>query len=100
MSDSKFYVGNLKPATKKYGNALLKGSISIETLKAILDNPEVQELVYEYEGNHYLNIKVVQRKKPDQFGRTHYIEVDTYVREEKPEEAQTAPKRSKAKKSE
>ncbi|MEM9300017.1 MAG: hypothetical protein AAGA64_16775, partial [Bacteroidota bacterium] len=35
------------------------------------------------EGLHYLNINVVEMKKVNQFGKTHYMEIDTWVPEGK-----------------
>jgi hypothetical protein len=63
---------------------LLAGAICLD----VLNDPKVQELVYEYEGKRYLNIKVVQRKEKGKFGATHFIAVDQYKKGEgKKEEA-------------
>ena len=40
---------------------------------------------FEHNGEKYIKLKVAKRKEPDKFGHTHYVEVDTYKRQEEKE---------------
>ena len=62
-------------ASSKFPENLVEGAINLE----VLADPKVKSLVYEYEGKHYLNIKVIKRKEPTEFGATHFLEVDQFV---------------------
>lgn len=64
---------NLK-ASERFKDNLLEGAISLD----VLDDPKVKELIYEYEGKRYLNVKVGKRKEVTDYGKTHYIEIDTF----------------------
>ncbi len=82
MANSKtnLYIANLKPSNEeKFGFSILKGSIAVDELKELLEEDKVKELMYEYEGVSYLNIKVIERKNPDKFGRSHFVAVDDFV---------------------
>ncbi|WP_024772325.1 hypothetical protein [Aquimarina macrocephali] len=82
MANSKtnLYIANLKPANEeKFGFSILKGAICMEDLKELLESEEVQNLKYEYEGSHFFNIKVIERKNPDKFGRSHFVAIDDFV---------------------
>ncbi len=74
-NSKKIILGKNFKASEKFGNSLVEGAICVD----ILLDENVKKLTYEYEGKTYLNIKVVQRKEATQFGKTHYIEVDTFV---------------------
>lgn len=37
-----------------------------------------KEHIFEYKGKKYIKLKVTAKREPDQFGKTHYVEVDTY----------------------
>lgn len=77
---TKLYIANLKPANQeKFGFSILKGSICVEDLKELLETEEVKNLIYEYEGSSFLNIKVIERKNPDNYGRTHFVAIDDFV---------------------
>jgi hypothetical protein len=80
-SEKIMLAGNLK-ASAKFGPSLIEGAINLD----ILQDARVKELVYEYEGKSYLNVKVVTRKSASEFGATHYIEIDQFV-PEKPAKA-------------
>jgi len=75
MKNSKIIIGKNLKASEKFGNALVEGALCLD----ILDTENVKKLTYKYDGKKYLNIKVVERKEPSQFGKTHYIEVDQFV---------------------
>ena len=65
---------NLK-ASSKFGDNLIEGAICLE----VLADERVKRLAYEYEGRHYLNIKVIKRKEASEFGKTHFLEIDQFV---------------------
>jgi len=71
MSD-KIYVGTGKK-TK------FEGQVNL-TL-CLTDLPK--EWIYEYKGKKYINLTSSQKKEADQYGKTHYIEVNTYKPDEK-----------------
>ena len=79
MAD-KIYVGSGKK--KEFGNG---GSILNLNL-CVSDIPKEWIKKYEGNGKSYLRLKAVQKREPDQYGNTHYIEVDTWVPEEKPKQ--------------
>ena len=62
-------------ASDKFGDSLLTGAICLD----VLDQENVQELIYEFEGKRYLKIKVVKRRQATAYKKTHYIEVDPFV---------------------
>ncbi len=75
----KIILGKNLKASEKFGNSLVEGAICLD----ILNDKNLQKFVYEYEGKKYLNIKVVERKEPSKYGKTHYIEVDQFVPQSK-----------------
>ncbi|PKV50812.1 hypothetical protein ATE84_2879 [Aquimarina sp. MAR_2010_214] len=78
------YIANLKPANEeRFGFSILKGSICVEDLKELLESEEVKNLIYEYEGSSFINIKVIERKNPDNYGRSHFVAVDDFVPDSK-----------------
>lgn len=44
---------------------------------------ELKEHIYDYNGKKYVNLTVGARKEPDQFGKTHYVKINTFKPEEK-----------------
>lgn len=81
-TSEKIYLANMK-ASEKFGNGIISGALCIEELKELLEQDQVKALIYEYEGMHYLNINVIEMKKANQFGKTHYMEIDTWIPEGK-----------------
>jgi hypothetical protein len=71
--------------SSKFGDGLIEGAICLD----ILEDEKVKRLIYEYNGKHYLNVKVVKRKEANSYGKTHYLEVVTFVPTRKPELVQT-----------
>ena len=76
---------NLKPSAK-FADNLLSGAICLETLR----DKRLVKLIYEYHGKNYLNVKVVCRKQPNEYGKSHYIEVDMFVPKGKEEKLEVA----------
>jgi len=71
----KIMLGKNLKASAKFGDNLIEGAICLD----VLENPDVRRLAYEYNGKYYLNVKVVKRKEPNSFGKTHYLEIDKFV---------------------
>ena len=42
-----------------------------------------KEHIFEYNDKKYIKLKVVEKKEPDRYGKTHYVEVDTWKPEQK-----------------
>jgi len=42
-----------------------------------------REWIYEYKGKKYVNITSSMKKESDQYGKTHYVEINTYKPDEK-----------------
>ena len=45
-----------------------------------------KDFIFEYEGKKYIKLKVVKKRETDQYGKTHYVEVDTWKPEPKTSE--------------
>lgn len=71
----KIILGKNLKASGKFGNSLVEGAICLDILK----DENLKKFIYEYGGKTYLNIKVIMRKEPSKFGKTHYIEIDQFV---------------------
>ena len=46
---------------------------------------EGKEFFFEYDGNKYAKLNVVGKKETDEYGKTHYVAVDTFKPEAKDE---------------
>lgn len=68
----KIYVGK--------GIAKFEGKLIKETL-CLSDIPK--EHTFEYKGKTYVKLDVWLKKEPDEFGKTHTIEIDTFKPEKK-----------------
>ena len=75
MKTQKIMLGQNLKSSEKFGNSIVSGAICLD----VLEDEHVQSFAYTYEGKRYLNIKVVERKSPSQFGKTHYLEIDQFV---------------------
>tara|TARA_R110001583_G_scaffold21580_2_gene82007 strand:- start:415 stop:675 length:261 start_codon:yes stop_codon:yes gene_type:complete len=53
----------------------------VETSLCLTDIPK--EHVFEFEGKKYIKLNVVKKREADQYGKSHYIEVNTWKPEEK-----------------
>jgi len=78
--NKKITLGNFK-ASEKFGDNIVEGAICLD----VLDQKNVQALIYEYEGKKYLNLKIVKRKEVNEYGKTHYVEIDQFVPKSKGE---------------
>lgn len=71
MADKKIYLGN---GTEKFDGDLVEFSLNLTKLTA-----EASEHINEWEGSKYIKLKVCKKKGgADEYGKTHYIEVDTF----------------------
>jgi len=71
----KIYVGNGKEVETKFG-PMLKLSFNKDDLKKLQDN---------LNEKGYVNLNVNKRKEESEFGSTHYMVVDNWKPEKKPE---------------
>jgi|TARA_Y100000015_G_scaffold27599_1_gene26746 hypothetical protein len=76
MSKEKIYVGN---GTEKFDGDLVEFSVNLSKL-----NGDAKQHIYEYNGEKYIKLKVAKKKGgADEYGKTHYVEVDTWKPTEK-----------------
>jgi len=77
MADEKIYVGN---GTSKFDGNMISCSVCLSDLP--------QEHMFEYNGKKYIKINVsAKRDGADDYGKTHYLAVDTFKPEPKKETA-------------
>jgi hypothetical protein len=76
MSNEKIYLGN---GTEKFDGDLVEFSLNLSKMTA-----EAGEHIFEYNGEKYIKLKVVKKRDgEDQYGKTHYVEVNTFKPQEK-----------------
>tara|TARA_R100001463_G_scaffold42546_11_gene89126 strand:+ start:877 stop:1128 length:252 start_codon:yes stop_codon:yes gene_type:complete len=71
----KIYVGS---GTSKFDGDQVAVSVCLTDLP--------QEHMFEYSGKKYIKLIVQKKRETDQYGKTHYVAVDTWKPEEKKEE--------------
>jgi hypothetical protein len=77
MSD-KIYVANGKTKTFDNGGYIVKFALNLRDLK------KAEKYVYELNGVKYINLELGKKMvSPDQYGKTHYVSVDTFIPEPK-----------------
>tara|TARA_R110000744_G_scaffold133929_4_gene242686 strand:+ start:136 stop:393 length:258 start_codon:yes stop_codon:yes gene_type:complete len=74
MSEEKIYVGN---GTSKFEGNLISCSLCLTDLP--------QEHMFEYNGKKYIKLIVQQKRETDEYGKTHFVAVDTWKPEGKTE---------------
>lgn len=72
MSENKVYCGSGK---EKFDGNLVEISICLSDLP--------KDKIFEYNGKKYIKLKVGKKKETDQYGKTHYVEVDMFEPEKK-----------------
>ena len=77
-SKKKIYVGSGK---EKFDGNLIDVSINLSKISGAS-----KDYIFEYGGDKFIKLKVVKKKEIDEYGKSHYIEVDTW----KPESSATA----------
>ena len=75
----KIYVGSGK-RVKDYD--MINITINLTKL-----SQEGKEFFFEYGGNKYAKLNVVGKKETDEYGKTHYVAVDTFKPEAKDEKS-------------
>lgn len=72
MSENKVYCGSGK---EKFDGNLIDISLCLSDLP--------KDKIFEYNGKKYIKLKVGKKKQSDQYGKTHYVEVDMFEPEKK-----------------
>jgi hypothetical protein len=71
-------------STKLYcGSGKIVGQYGIISMSVCLDELPQEYITTAKNGKRYINLKCCPKKTPDQFGKTHYLEVDTWKPEKK-----------------
>ena len=81
MEDKKIYVGS---GIDKFDGNLISCSLCLGDLPS--------EHIFEYSGKKYIKLNVQKKQEKDQYGKTHYVAVDTWKPETKPEPKKEEPK--------
>jgi hypothetical protein len=72
----KIYVGN---GTEKFDGDMVQFSLNLTKL-----GKDASEHMFEYNGEKFIKLKIAKKKDgADEYGKTHYIEVDTWKPEPK-----------------
>lgn len=79
MSENKIYCGSGKEFGQ-YGQ--VNASICLDDIPA-------EHITKGNNGKRYVNIKVCKKREPDQWGKTHYLEIDTWRPNQAPQQAPT-----------
>jgi hypothetical protein len=72
MAQDKIYIGS---GIEKFEGNLIEVSLCISDIP--------KEWIFEYQGKKYLKIKVQKKREPDQYGKTHSVEINTFKPEPK-----------------
>tara|TARA_R100000544_G_C2220331_1_gene57121 strand:- start:33 stop:284 length:252 start_codon:yes stop_codon:yes gene_type:complete len=75
--EEKIYVGS---GTEKFDGNLVSCSLCLTDLP--------KEHIFDYNGKKYVKLNITKKRETDQYGKTHYVAIDTYKPEPKKEEAQ------------
>ena len=74
--DDKIYVGN---GVEKFDGDMVTFALNLSKLK-----PAFQKYMYDFKGSKFINLKVCKnREGENEYGKTHYIMVDTFKPETK-----------------
>lgn len=57
------------------GKEKFEGNL-VEIAVCLTDLPK--DKIFEYGGKKYIKLKVVKKREEDQYGKTHYVEVDMF----------------------
>ena len=74
----KIYVGS--------GKEMFEGSLVNTSINLSKISRNAKDYIFEYGGDKFIKLKVVKKKETDEYGKSHYVEVDTW----KPESSATA----------
>ena len=82
MKTETIYCGNGKEVVFEDGSSIVNFSVALGKIK---------EHVYEYKGEKYINLTIAgNRDGENEYGKTHYVKVNTYKPEEKAAKATTS----------
>jgi hypothetical protein len=70
--EEKIYVGSGKKV-KDY---------DLVNISVCLDD-RIKPYIYEYKGKKYINLTVAAKKEVDQYGKSHYVAINTFKPDEK-----------------
>ena len=73
----KIYVGN---GVEKFDGDMVEFSLNLTKL-----GKEATDHMFEYNGEKFIKLKVAKMKETNEYGKTHYVEVNTYKPEVKKE---------------
>ena len=68
MSKDRIYCGS---GIEKFDGNLIETTINLSKLKD-------SEHIFEFNGDKYIKLKVAKKREVDEYGKTHYVEVDTW----------------------
>jgi hypothetical protein len=71
----RIYVGN---GVEKFDGDMVEFSLNLSKLKN-----EAASHMFEYNGDKFIKLKVAKMKSTNDYGKTHYVEVNTYKPETK-----------------
>ena len=74
MKDNPIYLGN---GEEKFDGDLVSFSLNLTKLK------ECGEHIFEIEGTKYIKLDVCRKREVDEYGKTHYVKVNTFKPQEK-----------------
>ena len=69
-NNEKIYIGSGK---EKFEGSLVEATINLSKIMKTC-----KDFIFEYGGDKYIKLKVVKKKQEDQYGKSHYVEVDTW----------------------
>ena len=72
-SKDKIYVGS--------GKEMFEGSLVNTSINLSKISRNAKDYIFEYGGDKFIKLKVVKKKETDEYGKSHYIEVDTWKTE-------------------
>lgn len=82
MAD-KIYCGS---GIEKFDGNLVEISINLSKIKECTDE------IFSYGGDKFIKLKVCKKREVDEYGKTHYVEVNTWkpTKQAEPTQAQTS----------
>ena len=74
---NRIYVGN---GVEKFDGDMVEFSLNLTKL-----GKEATDHMFEYNGEKFIKLKVAKMKETNEYGKTHYVEVNTFKPEAKKE---------------
>ena len=74
---NRIYVGN---GVEKFDGDMVEFSLNLSKL-----GKEATDHMFEYNGEKFIKLKVAKMKETNEYGKTHYVEVNTFKPEAKKE---------------